>query len=53
MDKLKNMEPKKLGIITAAVVAVLGIVAAVVSKNIIVGIIVAVLQAAIVFFIIN
>ena len=53
MDKLKNMEPKKLGLITAAVVAVLGIVAGVVSKNIVVGIIVAVLQAAIVFFIIN
>ena len=53
MEKLKHMEPKKLGIITAAIVAVLGIVAAVISKNIVVGIIVAVLQAAVVFFIIN
>ena len=52
MDKLKNMEPKKLALITAAIVAVLGIVGVVVSGNMIVGIIAVVLQAIVVFFII-
>ncbi len=54
MDKLKHMEPKKLAIITAAVIAVLGIVGVLVSGNILaVGIIMVVLQAVAVYIIIN
>lgn len=53
MDKLKNMEPKKLALITAAVVAVLGVVGVVLSGNMIVGIIAVLLQAVVVFLIIN
>ncbi len=54
MEKLKHMEPKKLAIITAAVIAVLGIVGVLVSGNILaVGIIMVVLQAVAVYIIIN
>jgi len=54
MDKLKHMEPRKLAIITAAVIAVLGIVGVLVSGNILaVGIIMVVLQAVAVYIIIN
>ena len=52
MDKLKKMEPQKLAIMTAAIVAVLGIIA-VVLKNIPIGIIAVLISAAAVFFIIN
>ena len=51
MDKLKKMEPQKLAIMTAAIVAVLGIIA-VVLKNIPIGIIAVLISAAAVFFII-
>ncbi|MCR5544470.1 MAG: response regulator [Eubacterium sp.] len=54
MDKLKKMEPQKLAIITAAIIAVLGIVGVILSKNlIVVGIVMVVLQAVAVFIIIN
>ena len=54
MDKIKKMEPKKLALITALIIAVLGIAGAVLSgKFLVVGIVLVVLQAAVVFFIIN
>ena len=54
MDKLRKMEPLKLAIITAAVIAVLGIIGVLVSKNMVaVGIVMVILQALAVFVIIN
>ncbi len=52
MDKIRKMEPQKLAIITAAVIAVLGIIGIVASGNMVVGIIMVILQAVAVFFII-
>ena len=52
IDKLRKMEPRMLALIAAGVIAVLGIVGALLSKNALVaGIVMAVLQAAIVFYI--
>ncbi|SNU06686.1 Signal transduction histidine kinase [Lachnospiraceae bacterium] len=54
MDKLRKMDPQKLAILTAAVIAVLGIIGIAVSKNIFaVGIVMVILQAAAVFLIIS
>ena len=54
MEKLKKMEPKKLALITALIVAVLGAIGVLFSgQMMVVGIIVVVLQVAIVFFILN
>ncbi len=54
MDKLRKMEPQKLAIVTAAIIAILGIVAILISKEIYsVGIVVVLLQAGAVFFIIS
>ena len=53
MDKLKNMEPQKLGILTAVVVAVLGIIGVIVSRTaVVVGIVFALLAAAAAFVVI-
>ena len=52
MEKLRKMEPKKLALITALIVAVLGAIGVLFSgQMMVVGIIVVVLQVAIVFFI--
>ena len=53
MDKLRKMDPKKLAIISAAAIVVLGIAGVLfVSNNVMVaGIIVVVLQAALIYFI--
>ena len=53
MDKLKNMDTKQLGIITAAAVAVLGIAGVMLGKlvNPVVGIIILVAAAALVFYV--
>ena len=54
MDKLRKMDPQKLAFLTAAVIAVLGIIGIAVSKNIFaVGIVMVILQAAAVFLIIS
>ena len=54
MEKLRKMEPKKLALITALIVAVLGAIGVLFSgQMMVVGIIVVVLQVAIVFFILN
>lgn len=54
MEKLRKMEPKKLALITALIVAVLGAIGVLFSGQMMaVGIIVVVLQVAIVFFILN
>ncbi len=54
MDNIRKMGPQKLAIITAVVVAVLGVLGVVVlGNNTAVGIVLVVVQAALVFFIIN
>ncbi|SEP57141.1 Signal transduction histidine kinase [Lachnospiraceae bacterium NE2001] len=54
MNKLRKMEPKQLALITAAIIAVLGVVGVLLSKNlVVVGIIMVVLQAAVAFFILS
>ncbi len=53
MDKLRKMDPKKLAIISAAAIVVLGIAGVLFASNniIVAGIIVVVLQAALIYFI--
>ena len=50
MDKLKSMDSKTLAIISAAVIAILGVIG-VVAGNPTVGIIILIIQAALVFFV--
>ena len=54
MDKLKNMEPKKLAILTAAIVLVLGVVGAILSsKSPVIGIVLVVAAAGLTFFLVS
>lgn len=53
MNQLKKMEPQKLGLLTAVVVAVLGVIAVIAHKAPVVGIVILILQAAAVFFVIS
>lgn len=53
MNQLKKMEPQKLGLLTAVVVAVLGVIAVIAHKTPVVGIVILILQAAAVFFVIS